>query len=103
MIAAIMEMGMVALPHLVYVNAIIYTSDYEGKSQFRVLEQNNYIIWCLIFIISSLFVLVMLGFVALIVLEAVSMSLIDVLKMYPNILKIANHSLLYSHWVLFLN
>lgn len=44
MIAAIMEMGMVALPHLVYVNAIIYTSDYEGKSQFRVLEQNNYII-----------------------------------------------------------
>lgn len=45
----------------------------------------------------------MLGFVALIILEAVSMSLIDVLKMYPNILKIAKHSLLYSHWVLFLN
>lgn len=103
MIAAVMERGMVALPHLVCVNAIIYTSDYEGKSQFWALEQNNYIIWCLLFIISSLFVLVMLGFVTLIVLAAVSIALIDVLKVYPNILKITKHSLLYSHWVLFLN
>lgn len=45
----------------------------------------------------------MLGFVTLIVLAAVSIALIDVLKVYPNILKIAKHSLLYSHWVLFLN
>lgn len=44
MIAAVVERGMVALPHLVCVNAIIYTSDCEGKSQFRALEQNNYII-----------------------------------------------------------
>lgn len=103
MTAAVMEIGMVVLPYLVCVNAIIYTPHYEGGSQFRVLEQNNYIIWCLLFIISSLFVLVMLGFVSLIVLAAVSMALIDVLKLYPNILKTDKNSLLYIHWVLFLN
>lgn len=97
-----MEIGMVILPYLACVNAIIYISDYEEGSQFRVLEQNNYIIWCLLFIISSFFVFVMFGFVTLIVLAAVSMVLI-VLKVYPNILKIAKLSLLYSHWVLFLN
>lgn len=97
-----MEIGMVILPYLACVNAIIYTSDYEGGSQFRALEQNNYIIWCLLFIISSFFVFVMFGFVTLIVLAAVSMASI-VLKVYPNILKIAKLSLLYSHWVLFLN
>jgi len=50
MIAAVLEIGMVVLPHLVCVNAIIYTSDYEGRLQFRALEQNNYVIWCLLFV-----------------------------------------------------
>lgn len=35
--------------------------------------------------------------------KAVSMALIDVLKAYPNILKIAKHCLCNSHWILFLN
>lgn len=57
---------------------------------------------CLLLFLNF-FVLVILGFVTFIVLAAVSMALIDILKVYPNILKIAKHPRLYSHWVLFLN
>lgn len=62
MIAALLEIGMVVLLHLVCVNAIIYTSDCEGRSQLRALEKKQLHNLTLAFYLFSLSVLVVLGF-----------------------------------------
>lgn len=65
MIAAVLEIGMVVSLLSFCVTAITYTSDCEGRLQFRVREQKKYIIWVFPFAIFSLSVLVVVGFVIL--------------------------------------